>query len=223
MMPLYRGIARLLGLVLVLLLGFVAPVRADSPVTSTPFAEAYNDFEIVQKARQKGVMTLEIASHLSSASIPVDLKAAILNALGWDTEGRRNAEFYLYYLALTYRKPLDQISLNLFNADEVFALGYLTLMDDYPHPDRALPILAEGLKRRPDSFTVAVIGALARGQKAMESDWCQVWKLTEAVYGNDNLQNDMRQPAKKIILDSMVLYRDSCKGSGKKEKDKEKK
>jgi len=190
---------------------FTAICHGDSPITSTPFSQAYLDVEMVEKAKEEGVMSLEIAEYLSSPSNPVDAKAAVINALSWDVEGKSNSELYLYYLALSYRTPIDDLDIDALNGDELFSLGYLTVMDDYFNPDEAIPLLEKANAKRKDSFTVSIVLALAKAQKAMESDWCEVWKLTDGVLGNKRLKQDLRPRAKKIIVDYMTLYKNDCK------------
>jgi hypothetical protein len=190
---------------------FVAAIYGDSPITSTPFSQAYLDVEMVKEAKEEGLMSLEIAEYLSSTSNPVDVKAAVINALSWDVEGKSNAELYLYYLALSYRTPIDDLDIDALNGDELFSLGYLTVMDDYFNPDEAIQLLEKASAKRRDSFTVSIVLALTKAQKAMESDWCEVWKLTDGVLGNKKLKQDLRPRARKIIVDYMSLYKDDCK------------
>jgi hypothetical protein len=195
-----------------LLISTPVPAHADSPITSTPFSEAYlDDYDIVEKARQKGTLDLEMAQYLSSRSTPIDVKAALINALSWKFEGKQNAVFYRYYLGLTYGLTVEQLAPERLSADEQFALGYLTIMDDYFHPQKAIPLLEKAQARQPKSRTVAMITALAKAQAMMQSDWCQVWTLTDAAARNQSLRSDMRPEAQKIILDYMSGYQASCK------------
>src|SRR5574341_107390 len=173
-------------LVLILKLLFIFPVTsyADSPITSTSFYEAYLDVRMVERAHLEGVMGLEIAEFLSSSENPIDVKAAVINALSWRFEGKNNSELYLYYLGLLYHLPVDELDTDFLSADEIFCLGYLTIMDDYFHPEDALPFLEEAHKLMKDSFTVSLILALAKAQMAFEQDWCEAWKLIERVLEN---------------------------------------
>ena len=90
-----------------------AAVWADSPITSTPFYEAYGELEIVRKAENSGVVDLEIAGYLYSKSIPIDLKAAVINAVSWSTSGKRNSDLFSYYLSLQYGITRDELSLDI--------------------------------------------------------------------------------------------------------------
>lgn len=179
---------------------------ADSPITSTNFWQAYSDVGIVQKAAEEKVMSLEFAEYLSDPGAPVDVKAAIINALSWDIDGKCNAELYRYYLALRYRRTLQDLQPQALTADEVLCLGYLTVMDDYFHPEPALSLLEYADTRNPTSFTVAMIVALAKAQDAMGEDFKEVWRLTDRVLKNKKLKQDMRPEAVQTIVDYMKLY-----------------
>lgn len=187
-----------------------ATSHADSPITSTKFYEAYLDVKMVQRAHLEGVMGLEIAEFLSSPENPIDVKAAVINALSWRFEGKNNAELYMYYLGLLYHVSILELDTDFLSADETFCLGYLMVMDNYFHPEHAIPLLEEAHKVMENSFTVSIIVALAKAQIVLTEDWCEVWKLTERVLENRALKQDLRPEAIKIIVDYMVLYKDYC-------------
>jgi len=84
------------------------------------------------------------------------------------------------------------------------------VMDDYFHPEKALPLLEEAHNMEKDSFAVSIILALAKAQRAFDSDWCEVWKLTEEVLKNKELKQDLRHEATKMIVDYMILYKEYC-------------
>ena len=103
-----------------------------------------------------------------------------------------------------------QENFELLGADELFCLGYLQLMDDYFHPGKAIPMLELAHQKRVKSFTISIVFALARAQLMMDSDWCQVWKITEEVLQDKQLTEDLRPEAKKIVVDYMILYKNEC-------------
>lgn len=197
-------------ILLTMLLMSSATSRADSPITATDFYKAYMDVKMVQRAHLEGVMGLEIAEFLSSPDNPIDVKAAVINALSWKFDGKNNAELYAYYLALLYHVPVSELNTDFLGADESFCLGYLTVMDDYFHPEFAIPLLDEAIKSINDSFTVSIIFAVVKAQAAFDSDWCAVWREIKAVLENKRLKQDLRPEATKIILDYMVLYKEYC-------------
>ncbi len=190
---------------------FPVASRADSPITATVFYEAYRDVKMVERAHLEGIMGLEIAEFLTSPENPIDVKAAVLNALSWRFEGKNNTELYAYYLALLYHVPVAELDTAFLSADEVFCIGYLTALDNYFHPEMALPLLEEARKMTKDSFTVSIILAITKAQLAFDSDWCEIWKLTEEVLQNKELKQDLRPEAVKMIVDYLILYREYCR------------
>lgn len=199
------------ALTLALLFTLPKTSYADSPITSTPFFKAYLNVKIVQKAQMEGVMSLEIAEYLSSPSNPIDIKAAVINALSWKFKGKDNAELYSCYLVILHRKSPKELNTNILNTDEIFCLGYLTVMDNYFYPERAIPLLKIANEAQKDSFTVSIVLALAKAQEVMKSDRCKVWKIVEEVLRNEKLKQDLRPEAKKIIIDYIGPYKDKCK------------
>lgn len=200
-----------LTMLLKLLFVFQGISHADSPITSTDFYKAYLDVKMVQRAHLEGVMGVEIAEFLSSPENPLDVKAAVINALSWRFEGKNNAELYTYYLGLLYHMSVIELNTDFLSADEIFCLGYLIAMDDYFHPENAILLLEEAYKAVKDSFTVSMVLALANAQMTFEQDWCEAWRITESVLKNTDLKQDLRPEAKKIIVDYMILYREYCK------------
>lgn len=199
---------KLLILVALLFLTVTSNARADSPLTSTPFYKEYLDNEIVVKAENTKMIDQEIADYLHDTSNPMDIKAAVINALGWDVTGRLN---YNIYCGMIHGKLLDESDLNILNPNELFVLGYLKAMDNYFEPKPAVPFLNKAKDDMSNSFTVAMIDALVKGQETMSTDFCNVWKLSEGVFDNASLEKDMRESAKKIIYDYVVIYKNDCK------------
>ncbi|MCD6282483.1 hypothetical protein J7J84_02600 [bacterium] len=186
-----------------------APARADSPITSTPFHEAYFDLAIVRDALGSGVLDLRMAQYLSSPDVPIDAKVAVINALGWDIEGKHNAELFASYLALSRGWSLyevDEERLAELTDDELCCLGYLAMMDDYFHPEEALPLLELANEFKPESLTIRLIYGLAKAQVAFDGDWAGVWPAIDDAFGGDELVVDMRPAAVDIILEYMSLY-----------------
>ena len=131
-----RKVLAFLGIALVI--AIATRGGADSPVTSTPFHQAYLDIEIVGEAKTSGVLTEKTFRYLSSPEHPIDVKAAIINALGWNIEGKKNSRIFSELLARERNVSLKTVQENfeLLSADELFCLGYLQLMDDYFHPGK---------------------------------------------------------------------------------------
>ncbi len=195
---------------LVIMVIVSAFAKADSPITSTPIYQAYLENPYVSLALKKGVLNDTIAGYLLNDTVSIDKKAAVINALGWDFNGKNNATEFFKYIQKKYNfsKAFD---LDGVSGDDVFCLGYLTIMDNYFETEKPIKILKIAKTKNPKSYTVNIILALVEAQKAMDTDWCAVWRLAASVKDNGNLVYDMDTNAVKIIFDYMELYESSCK------------
>ena len=183
---------------------------ADSPITSTSFYTAYSDIEIVREAEKSGVLTSSMSKFLSSSANPIDVKAAIINALSWDIEGKNNAKLFFEFLEDMYKEDIDSVILEPLSVDEIFCLGYLMAMDNYFYVYDALDVLYTAWDLKDTSFTISIIIAIVEAQDVMDFDWCEVWLLTEGVLLDETLKKDMRDEAIEIIVDYMSLYEEDC-------------
>lgn len=182
---------------------------ADSPITSTKFYSNYSDYPIVEKAHISGILTDTIADYILSDTIDIEVKAAIINALSWDAEGKNNAPLFMQYIVkkYNYQKGFD---LNILPAEDIFCLGYLTIMDDYFETEKPIKILTLARDKSPKSFTIQMILALAISQEEMDSDWCRVYKICDEVRKNNGLTKDMKQDSIDAIFNYINLYKAGC-------------
>jgi hypothetical protein len=201
-----------LGIALFALCLASAPARADSPLTSTPFHQVFTEDKLVMKAAKEGVMSFEFGDYLTSPKVGIARKAALINALGWDIEGKHNGEMFLYYLALKHREQLDTLELEELTPHELFCIGYLTVLDNYFEPEDGLALLQYARELMPESLTVALITALAESQVAMADSFDAAWLPIQAVLDNEDLEQDFPDPAFTIIMDYMSLYAPDAQG-----------
>ena len=189
----------------------IQKAQADSPLTSTAIAKAYEHEPMVQKADEaKGSITLEIMDYLSDPSAPIAVKMAVINKLGWKFGGKENATNYFIYLQDTkgYTNRVDFLAKG--TGDELLCMAYLRGLDNYFDVAEATVYADYALKKNPGSYTYQIIAALINAQHAMDSDWCEVYMLTDRVRSDKSLNLDMNEAARKIIFDYMDLYQDSC-------------
>lgn len=177
-----------------------ATASADSPLTSTPFSNAYEDISIVKEAAEKGIVDAGIAAYLSDENNPLDVKAAVINALSWDINGKTNAETYSN---LIFQSSLADLDVSSLSGDQLFCFGYLMAMDDYFNTDQALDYLKQAEEKIPDSFTVSIIRALVETMDLSDGGWEE--HIRPLLLNNAKIR-DMRQEAVNIILDYMALY-----------------
>jgi hypothetical protein len=203
---------------------FPAISFADSPVTSTQFYTAYLDIDLVKKASMMPYIDEEIAMYLSAPENPLDIKAAVINAIGWETKGAESIVQIDYDTGYTYGgknnarrysdfvfgKPLDDLDFDTLPAHDLFCIGYLMVMDNYFEPEHAVSVLEKASESFPESFSAAMITAIVKAQAATRNidEWNNVWTIVDDVIQNKNLEMDMRAEAVDIILDYMISYRD---------------
>ena len=194
----------------ILLLGAVFlgvnTVFADSPITSTPFHEAYYDGAIVTYAAGKKVMDNTIADYLANDNNPIDVRMAVINAMGWDISGRNNTELYLTQV---YHGK-KEFTMKSLSPDQKLVIGYMTIMDDYFKPEAGLLYLEEALKEMPNSRTANLIYTLAKGQEVMDEDFCKVWKYWDENMNKEGLNNDFSLAGELIAYDYIKEYKGYC-------------
>ncbi|ACK71840.1 conserved hypothetical protein [Gloeothece citriformis PCC 7424] len=208
-----------------LFIGIAQPdkVRADSPLTSTDLAIAYQDLPIVRLAQQEKKVQGRILTFLLG-NAPNDQKAAVINALGTRFEGQNNANLFLVGLAQEKRIPLDRITLNDLSSSDRFVLGYLLAMDTYlelsPLRPNAtddlwgaspLELISQAAFALPNDFTVHFIYALVQGQSDFSSSWCSIYLAPNLVLKLfPQPRRNMRQDAINSAMDYINLYRPNC-------------
>jgi hypothetical protein len=194
-----------------LVAGALAPALADSPITSTPFSEAYLDYAIVADADHAGTMNEDVARYLANEDNPLDVRAAVMNALSWSVDGKENA---LAFCDLRLHTNGEVPAPDDLRGDLAFVVGYLLCLDNYFEPAQALPYLEHARDELPQSFTVAMVTALVECQAMFDKEdgWGRMWPTIEGVVDDDSLNGDMRVGALKIITDYMVLYAEDAEG-----------
>jgi hypothetical protein len=188
---------------------YTASARADSPLTNCDIYPAYMDIPMVRQAKAQEKIDLKIAEFLASPKNPVDVKIAVVNALGWQFEGKYNSTMYLYYLTFIHKMKAESLNSNNLSPDEMLTLGYMNAMDDYFHPENAVPILEKAAGKNNKSFTYAIILAITKAQTEFSNvnSWPKMWELTGNVLNDKKLKPDMRKAAVKSIRDYMILYK----------------
>jgi hypothetical protein len=174
----------------ILVFSTASSVIADSPLTSTTFSTAYNSEPIVMAAaRARGKLTKQIMDFLSDESKPIDIKVACINQLGWDINGKNNAQIFLDYMrektsaqdtmsysgdeigmlnnvidsTLPYQDPNIAV-INRFNSDELLCYAYILALDNYFNVEYAVEYSEMAVQMKPDSYTFCIITAIIQAQ-----------------------------------------------------------
>lgn len=196
--------------VLVIALCCTFSLHADSPLTSAYFAINYYEYPIVGIAETGHEITDEVAKFLLDETNPIDVKAAVINAIGWNYDGTNNAQKFKEYLAKSHLTSTEKLILSDLTADELMCMGYLIAMDDYFVMDEAINILELAVNKNQTSFTINLILTLVKAQKAMDLDFCKVWSLTSGLLNDKDLKRDIKTSAIQGVVDYMILYKQDC-------------
>ena len=208
---LYMNIIRLVCFLVVLALSSFA-VLADSPITSTSFASVYSEEKIIiTAAKAKGTITPELIEYLSKKGNPIELKMAVINQLGWQNKIKDNGNVFLRTITFKNRYKNDDEFKQNASGDELLSLAYLKALDDYQEVSPALKYAELALEKNPQSLTYNLIFGLIKAQKAMDSDLCEVYKITDSIRQKTNLTVDIKSEATQIIYKYMDGYKEFCK------------
>ena len=196
-----------------LLFGTIFQAQADSPLTSTYFAESYSDEAIVSQALlAKGRLNEPLMDYLIHESNPIAVKLAVINALGWEFNGKNIHAIFLKYLGKKKKwKTADKV-LKKGSAHDIICMAYLKALDNYFDVKEAAKWSKIAQEKEPYSYSLHLIAAVIQAQEAFDTDWCQVFQLTDAVRNNTKLEIDMRDQSYTIIYEYMDLYQSSCTG-----------
>ena len=201
------------NLLIVLIITLFLPqnILADSPLTSISISKAYEDSKIVQLASEaNGKLTVELMNYLSEAENPIELKIAVINKLGWDTNGKRNSSIFFQYLKEKYGYKTNRKFIRKASGDLLICMAYLKAMDNYFDVEDAIAYARKAKLKNKKSYTTHIIAALIEAQKVMNSDWCEVYTLANNVRINKTLISDMKINTINIIFDYMDKYKENC-------------
>jgi len=199
--------------------------HADSPLTSTDIASAYDDIAIVYQAKNKKKIDQRILNFLLSDA-PLDQKAAVINGLGWNIDGQNNGYLFLEGLAKSKGLKVENLSIKNLNYSDKFVLGYLLAMDDYFNVSAInsespilllritpLELLNSVALELPDNFTAHFIRALVDAQVNFDNakNWCNVYQVHQLVLNTfPPSQRNLRFSAVENVMSYINLYKDYC-------------
>lgn len=182
---------------------------ADSPLTSTHFADAYSDHPMVQMADE--MMQYEIPTtllnFLANKNEPVDVRLAVINKIGWNFDGTTMGTQLCEYLMGRYKAKTEKKLVKKLDAGTLAVYAYAKAMSNYFDVKEARELGHQAVKKNKNkSFSVAMAAALIDAQNYMDSDWSMVYKVVADVVHDGSLHLDMRQEAIDNIMEYINLY-----------------
>jgi hypothetical protein len=199
-------------LIIICILGFHPITKADSPLSSTDIASAYNNEKIVMSAAlANGVLNDELMLFLNGKSNPIYLKIAVINKLGWNINGKNEAEVFWQYLKKNNKFKSFEDFKKKGTAEQLICYAYLKALDNYNDVEEAMAYAQIAVKKdKKASYTINIICGLIEAQYYFNGNWCMVWKSTNKVRNNKKLNVDLAPEAIKNIFEYMDLYKDQC-------------
>ena len=181
---------------------------ADSPLTSSDFAESYKDQPMVQMALKLSDdsdtdIPVSMLNYLADKKSPVDVRLAVINAIGWNFNGKTSGQQLYEYLSTRYKaKTVDKLAKKL-DAGTLAVYAYALAMSNYFEVQEAQDLAHKAVKKnKTKSFSVAFIASLIDAQVHLDGDWGMVYKVVNDVLHDGSLHLDMRQEA----IDSVMEY-----------------
>ncbi len=189
---------------------FLMLTYAGNPLT-TNFSNFYSSVEQVNLAEKYGQLDGELASYLLDGSVSTENKAAVINALYVDSKADYNATSFRQYLARRLKVDWQNIDLSQLTGDELFCLGYLTVMDNPSESQAAFVILEQAKEKSNSSFTVNLFYSLVQAQIfADDNNNCAAFKVCEDVRNDEALVSDFNEAAINVIFESVNDYQEKC-------------
>ena len=205
-------------LLLILLNIFINPVFADSPLTSTDFYKAYMDVPMVQEASlSKGSITNEMMEYIDDDANPVDVKLAIINAIGWEHNGVMISKLFLDYVLKkkNYKKEYYGKYLSFeysATSDELICYSYMLALDNYFDTVEAFEVASLALRKKPQSYAVNIIFNLIKSQGLTSyGEYCYASRLFLDMQFNLNIVMDMRGESLSYVFEYMGYIGKNCK------------
>ena len=193
-------------------------VFADSPLTSTDFYKAYLDVPMVQEAlNSKGKMSNEMMEYIVVDTNPLEIKLAIINAIGWEHKGIMISK---RFFASVMSKKKYQTELGgdfmAFNwnatADELICYAYMKALDNYFDVVGAFEMAGDAVRKSPDSFAVNMIYNLIKAQGLNDfGENCYASKMFLSLKDNPKLKMDMRKESLSYVFEYMEAIGKDCK------------
>lgn len=194
-----------------LITGLFTSVLASNPVTLTSFYNTFNYLDEVRFVLDNGTVDGRMIAFLVDQNNPIDEKAGIINALAKNNKFKSNALTFRQYVSRKYGENWQDLNLDKLSADELFCLGYLTIMDEDGSATNGLPILDLAEQKNPYSKTIRLFKALAFAEQSIgQGNACDGWKACNEVKSNTTLNNDLDAGVANQIFDVMESYNDGC-------------
>ena len=184
--------------------------HADSPLTSTNFYLAYDNTMIDKALANNGLLNDELSDFLQQKDQKLEIKIAIVNALGWKLAGKNNATFFLNDIIKkrTYASETDFLSRG--TKEELIVYAYLMAMDNYHDVTPVLKICKAADFKNSNSRCIRIINGLIEAQSVLYESYCSVYEIMASANEKKGLDKDMHEEAIDNIFNYINIYKKYC-------------
>ena len=206
-----------LFLLFALLISAVQLSFADSALTSTEFYKAYLDVPIVKAAADRPHHLSEAAkAYLFNEANPLDVKLALINAVGANPDGLATYGEYIEYCIQHFPKKKYGIAPNKrVTQQDVFkhaspeqkaVLVYLSAMSNYFNTAAMSKMVRMAMttpRTDKQSFMLAI--GLVKAQIASDGDWAEIYPTVYDCVNKPRIK-DMRPEAIDLVMEYINEY-----------------
>ena len=206
-----------LFLLFALLISAVQLSFADSALTSTEFYKAYLDVPIVKAASERPHHLSEAAkAYLFNEANPLDVKLALINAVGANPDGLATYGEYIEYCIQHFpknkygiapgKRVTQQDVFKHASPEQKAVLVYLSAMSNYFNTAAMSKMVRMAMttpRTDKQSFMLAI--GLVKAQIALDGDWAKVYPTVYDCVNSPEIK-DMRPEAIDIVMEYINEY-----------------
>lgn len=198
---------------------------ADSPITSTYWANKYKEIPIIANAIKRVesgnqvLISTELA-FLADDKNPLAHRLSLINANGWNINGLNNAPNLLKAFLNQYKLKTEEEFLEKANSHDLIVYAYCLAMDNYFDVNKALDIAFKAFEKntqieKENSYALLLVFVIIKAQFLLDdmNNWCEIYQNVDAVrslYDEGKLKKDFKEEAAKPIYEYLNLYQNSC-------------
>lgn len=199
-------------------------IFADSPLTSTYWADKYKEISIIAKKIKKveaknQQFDKKEYKFLIDSKNPLAHRLTLINANGWNINNLNNAPKLLELFMKKYKVTTEKEFMKQGDAYDLIVYAYCLAMDKYLDVEKATEFAFEAMnknKNGENSYALLLAFVLIKTQSYLSRIdlWCDIYKNIQAVrelYQADKLKKDFKDEAAKPIYEYLDLYKDNCK------------
>lgn len=203
----------------------VEHIFADSPLTSTFWADKYAEVPIIAEAISKAksgnqnLSTKEIEFLINDKNL-LDYKLSLINANGWNINGLNNAPKLLKSFLSKYKVSQEEAFLEKAGSHDLIVYAYCLAMDNYFDVSKAVDIAFKAFEKntqteKEHSYALLLVFVIIKTQILLNdmSRWCEIFENINAVRTlnlEGKLKKDFKEEAAVPIYEYLDLYKNSC-------------